>query len=137
MGYTDRSFAEILNLAKRYSISALEVRGFGGELNNDAISDFSIENSSRTEEMMKMAKVKPLVLGTSVSFHDENRYEANLLEGKNSLKIASRLGCPYIRVFGNNIVGDEGKCVSQVAAGVRELCLAAQKKSITVLLEVH
>lgn len=137
LGCTERSFPEIISLAERYGISALEVRGIGGQLQNEKIADFSKERGPATKEMLAKAKITPLILGTSVSFHDEGKYVENLSAGKNALAIASRVGFRAIRIFGNSIVGDEASCIRRVASGVAELCHSAESAGISVLLEVH
>jgi sugar phosphate isomerase/epimerase len=137
LGCTDRSLQEILALAARFGVSALEVRGIGGVLNNGEIADFAPENAAKTKELMAAAGVTPLILGTSVSFHDEEKFAENLQMGSRDIEIAARLGFSAVRVFGNRIVGDEAACIRRVAEGVRTLCRAAAEKGVSVFLEVH
>jgi len=137
LGCADRSLSEILALAKQYSIPAIEVRGIGGELRNEMIPDFAPANAENTKRSFEAAGVRPLVLGTSVSFHDINEYEKNMEEGKRALEIVERIGFSAIRVFGNRISGDEKECVSRVAKGIRELSLYAENTGVSVFLEVH
>ena len=137
LGCAERSLDEVISLAFRYNVSALEVRGLNGELNNEKIADFASENISQTQKKLTLFGIKPLVLGTSVSFHDEKSFEENISVGENALRIASSLGFSAIRVFGNSIVGDEEKCISRVAFGIRELCRIAEKIGVWVLIEVH
>ena len=137
LGCTERSLASVISLANRYGISALEVRGLGGELRNDKISDFLPENATETKQALLAAGIIPLVLGTSVSFHDEKSFDANIAAGKADMDIARRIGFSAIRVFGNSIVGDEQECMYRVARGIRELCLAAKGSGVGVWLEVH
>jgi len=137
LGCADRSLRDILCLAKRYGIDAIEVRGIEGELNNGAIKEFLPENASQTAEMMKASGVRPLILGTSCSFHHEKSLENNIKEGKEALMIAERIGFGAIRVFGNNIVGDESECLNRIAEGIKELCICGEKTGVNVYLEVH
>ena len=137
LGCTDGSLGEILALAHRYGIAAVEVRGIGGVLNNGEIADFFPENAPKTKEMLQEAGVTPLILGTSVSFHDEAKFEENLQAGKRDMEIAARLGFSAVRVFGNRIVGDEAACIGRVAEGLRTLALAAAPLGVSVFLEVH
>ena len=137
LGCTERSLDDVISLAKRYGISALEIRGIGGELQNEKIPEFAPQNSHRTKKAFSEAGIVPLILGTSVSFHNEFRIEKSIAEGKSALEIASRLGFGAIRVFGNSIVGDETECISRVADGIYELCVAAEGTGVSVLLEVH
>ena len=137
LGCTDRTLPEVISLAKRYGISAVEIRGLSGEINNEKIPDFARENALATKKMLSDAEVLPLILGTSASFHDKDSFEKNILEGKKALEIASRIGFSAIRVFGNSIKENESEVISRVANGVRELCVFADKLGVLVFLEVH
>ena len=137
LGCTERSLNEVIFLAQRYGISALEIRGINGELNNEKITDFETGNIEATRQKLKKNEILPLVLGTSVPFHDENAFDKNIEDGKKAIELASQIGFSAVRVFGNSIVGDEEECIRRVAEGVKKLCMQADKKGISVLLEVH
>ena len=137
LGCTNRSLSDVISLAECYGIKALEIRGLGGELQNEKIVDFSSENILKTKQKFSDAKILPLVLGTSVSFHNGSSFFQSLAEGKNSLELASRIGFSAIRVFGNSVFGKEDDCIRRVAFGLRDLCLYADKLGVSVLLEVH
>ena len=137
LGCTERSLDEALDLAKRYGISNIEIRGIRGELDNEKVADISEENASHTVDAFETSGITPLVLGTSVSFHDGKSFDKMLNEGKTALKIASRIGFRAIRVFGNSIVGNEAVCICRVAKGIRELCLFAEDMGVSVWLETH
>ena len=107
------------------------------ELNNEKINDFSPENALKTKNAFLNSGISPLILGTSISFHDEACFDKNLSDGMRSLQIASRIGFLGIRVFGNSIVGDEKECIRRVCSGIKELCRFAEPLNISVLLEVH
>ena len=139
LGCTDRSLEEILSLAQQYNISFLEIRGIGGEMDLGKIEAFS--KKAETNALFLEYGVVPRVLGTSCAFHDPAKYEDALREGRESIEIAKKFGIPYIRVFGNKLIGsgeDERQaCIARVSEGIRTLCDAATGTSVTVLLEVH
>ncbi len=137
LGCTERSLEDILSLANKYGMDALEVRGIEGVLDNSLIPEFKRESSESTVEAFKKAGIKPLVLGTSSSFHDVAKYDSAIEEGIRAVDIASRLGFFGVRVFGDFIVGDERECIRRVAEGVYTLCRYAEEKRVKVLLEVH
>ena len=137
LGCADRNLFDILSLADRYNISALEVRGIAGELQNERIDDFSPENAQQTKNAFEKANVRPLILGTSVSLHDEKYFNKNIYDGKQALDIAQRTGFSAIRVFGDRITDNEKECIQRVSSGVNELCLYAEKSGVSVFLEVH
>lgn len=137
LGCTERSLDEILTLANRFGIDALEVRGISDCLDNGKIPDFFPENAAATRQKFADAGVAPLILGTSCSFHDQEKFPLALQEGKTALSIASRLGFRGIRVFGNNIKGEESACIRRVCEGIRTLCEEAVDRGTEILLEVH
>ena len=137
LGCTDKSLSEVISIAKRFDISALEIRGLDGELNNEKIPDFLPKNAVNTRRMLEDACIFPLILGTSASFHEKEAYDKNISDAKNAIRIASRVGFSAIRVFGNIISGDENEIVLRVANGVRDVCLFAEEFKVSVLLEVH
>ena len=137
LGCTEKSWDDILLLARKYRIDGIEIRGIGGVLNNADIEDFTEENATKTKEKAEKIGVAPVVLGTSCMFHSKECLAAALKEGEEAIKIASRLSIPYIRVFGNNIVADKTECTERVIHGISALCEMAKGRGVSVLLEVH
>lgn len=141
LGCTEQSLENILSLAKAYGISALEIRGMDGVMDNRKIEALDASHAEQTLALFSQYGVVPRVLGTSCSFHNPEKYEAAVEEGKASIDIAARLGIPYIRVFGNNLIGDTAaareECIARVAEGIAQVCDYAANTAVTVLLEVH
>ena len=141
LGCTEWELGEILKLASEYDIHALEIRGIGGLMDNSQIPALARENSEATRTLFETYRVKPHVLGTSCAFHAPEKWESAVEEGKASIDIASRFEIPYIRVFGNRLIGEsaseQGQCYDLVANGIAELCRYAANTNVTVLLEVH
>ena len=77
------------------------------------------------------------MLGTSCKFHDAEKLDESLEEGYRSIDIAESFGFGSIRVFGNNIRGDEAECLDRIARGISALCEYAADKGVDVLLETH
>lgn len=138
LGCVEKTLPEILALTKKHTMDAIEIRGVGGVLNNADIPDFSEENATKTKQLLTESGVRPLVLGTSCAFHTEEKYEAAMIEGREAIDIAARMGFPYIRVFGNNVLPEaREESIARVCNGLAALCDFAKDKSVSVLLEVH
>ena len=137
LGCTERSLDDVLSLAKKYSIDALELRGLGDVMDNRKITALSPEKREETLSKFAVYGVKPLVLGTSCKFHDAEKLAESLEEGYRSIDIAQSFGFFGIRVFGNNVKGDEEECLNRIARGISILCEYAADKGIDVLLETH
>jgi len=137
LGCTELSLKEALSLANRFSIPAIEIRGLNSIMANSQIPELKPESTKATLKLFKEHKVTPIVLGTSCKFHTEDFCAKAIIEGKESINIAARLGIPFIRVFGNNLTEDKESCVARVTEGITAICEYAKKCKITVLLEVH
>lgn len=137
LGCTERSLGDILKTASAYGIGGLEIRGIGGQMQNGAIPDFKEDRATKTKSEFQKHGVTPAVLGTSCMFHTAQLADAALREGEESIRIAARMGIPYIRVFGNSITGDTDACYARVSAGIGQLCRIAAPQNVSVLLEVH
>ncbi len=141
LGCTEFSLAKALKLAQAYHIHALEIRGLDGIMDNRQIESLNDANREQTLAMFAQSDVVPRVLGTSCSFHHPDKYDAAVEEGKACIDIAARFGIPYIRVFGNNLIGDteeaRAECIARVVSGISAVCDYAAATSVTVLLEVH
>lgn len=137
LGCTERGLDEVLELAKKYSIDSLELRGLSGVMDNRKIFELLPENRALTLKKLEKYGVRPLVLGTSCKFHDETKFDEALAEGYASIDIASEIGFRGIRVFGNNIKGDESECLCRISDGISRLCEYARDKGVFVLLETH
>ena len=132
LGCSDRELEQILSLAKNYNISALEIRGIGGVLNNAQIDVFSPQSLQNTAKEFKKYGVTPIVLGTSCAFHNPEKYENAVTEGRYAVKLAEALNIPNIRVFGDRLT--EGS-TERIISGLRELCSVSDR--VNILLEVH
>lgn len=137
LGCTERGLDEVLSLAQKYSIDALELRGMGGEMDNRKIEALLPENREETRKKFAACGVSPLILGTSCNFHNAEKLEGAMQEGYASIDIAAAMGFCGIRVFGNNIKGDEGECLDRICGGISRLCEYAADKGVWVLLETH
>lgn len=136
LGCHECSLNEIVDLAKAYSMDALEIRGIHSVMDNAEIEDFSDEKAESTKQILKDAGIKPLVLGTSCKFHDDRR-EMMIAKAIQEIEIAEKIGFQAIRVFGNLIQGEEHACIARVADALNQVCKEAQKYGIKVYLEVH
>jgi sugar phosphate isomerase/epimerase len=137
LGCTERNLDEVLTLAQSFSIDALELRGLCGEVDIRKMAELLPENLQATKETFAKYGVTPLVLGTSCKFHDETKLENSLEEGFYAIDVAQEIGFRAIRVFGNNIKGDEGDSLRRIADGISKLCQYSSDKNVDVLLETH
>lgn len=136
LGCSEMSLDEIFSLCSDFGISAIEIRGIGGVLDNSKISAFLPESINDTKNAFTKSGIAPITLGTSCTFHNKERLDGAIKEGLEAIKIAEGLGIPYIRVFGDKLIeGDELGCTERLIKGIKTICESA--KNTSVLLEVH
>jgi sugar phosphate isomerase/epimerase len=99
--------------------------------------------SARAETVRAM-RDKGLVfsdLGSSCNLHvsDTAERKKNLDEGRRYIDLAAQIGCPYVRVFPNNLPKDRDKAetLSLIAGGLLDLADHAQGGPVMVLMETH
>ncbi len=135
LGCTELGLSEILSLAGRFGIPAIELRGIGGITENRLIPEYAPSRIRGTAELIAASGKEIAVIGTSCSFDDPSKLEAALEEGTYSAAAAARLGCRYIRVFGNRI--RSAASAVHAASGISRLCRLTAPYGVSVLLEVH
>ncbi len=134
LGCANLKLDEILTLANRYRITALELRGVGGELDHRKIPDFSASQLPKTKQLLEENGVGVLGVNTSCRFHDPKKYDELIEEAKTAIDLADKLGAKFIRVFGDKITNDSAAAIIR---GLQILCDYAQDTHVRVLLEVH
>ena len=132
LGCADKSLEDIMALAAKYDIPALEIRGIGGVLNNAEIEVFSDAMAKTTQQTISDGGIVLQVLGTSCTFHNPDKYDASVTEGREAVRIAERFGIPSIRVFGDKATRGS---TERIISGISELC--SLSNSVCILLEVH
>ena len=137
LGCAERSLTDIFALARAYRIPCLEFRGIGGIIDNREIPDFAPDRLAQTRAALDRAGLTARVIGASASFHDPREREASLAEAHTAVQIASALGAPYLRVFGNNTGDDPAAATQSVIEGLSLLAEDAAAHGVTALLETH
>jgi sugar phosphate isomerase/epimerase len=135
----DWSWDKILDEAVRLGYDGIEVRGVEGEMFLPKAKPFLSENIDNTIAVLKQKGLEICCLDTSCSFHDPQKFDAAITEGKATIDLAQKLGVPYIRVFGNNIPDPSKKdeTIERVAKGLETLARYADEKGVCVLIETH
>ena len=139
LGSPDWSFDKTLEEAERLGFEAIEIRGVEGKMLADEIEAFFPEKQAETERKLSDRKIKICGFGSSVKFHDFDKYDEAVREGRNAVDVCSRMGIPFVRVFGDRVESPEARdaVIENAVRGIRELCAYARGKGVKVILEVH
>ncbi len=139
LGSPDWSFDKTLEEARKLGFEAIEIRGVEGKMLANEIIQFFPENQAETKAKLAAYNLEICGFGTSVKFHDFDKYDAAIAEGKTAIDVCARMGIPSIRVFGDRIASEDVRdaVIQKAITGMRELCAYAAGKNVKVLLEVH
>jgi len=139
LGCPEWTFEQILTNFEALGVEGIEVRGIEGIVDPDKIPYFFEENKADTLARVAAHHLKFIGFGTSASFHDAAKMEANIAQCKTAIDVCQRMGIPAIRVFGNNCPEGEGReeTLNCIGNGIREVCRYANGKGVLVNLEIH
>ena len=120
----DWSWTRVLDEAQRLGYAGIEVRGADGEMILPKAKPFLPENIEATKAELVRRGLVITDLGSSVAFHDEEKWESFLQEGKDFIDLAARLGVRYVRVFGDKVPDrtKTAETISRIVKGYRALC---------------
>ena len=134
-------FKQVLQHAQANHYAGIEIRGVKGDLDLPNNPIFSGTNMGATRRQVADAGLKIVNLGSSANMHflDPTKRQNNLDEAKKYIELANQLGCPFIRVFPNDLPKDqpENETVDAIIRALQELGDFAKNSGVKVLLESH
>lgn len=141
LGCPDWSFQQIIDFAVLHDYSGIELRGIQRELDLTKCNEFSQQNISATNSMMKEKNLQFVDLGSSTNLHipDSTERKKNLDEARRFIDLAHQVNCPYIRVFPNNFPKEQDRNATMdlIIKGLLELGNYAKGSNVSVLMETH
>jgi sugar phosphate isomerase/epimerase len=130
---------KILEFAESHGFAAIELRGLMGSMDLPSRPEFAPERIAQTQKEIAAHGLKIVNLGSSSALHDAEpaKRAQQIADAKRFIDLASALGSPYVRVFGNEIKGPKEEVLARVAAGLHELGEYAGPRGVTVIIESH
>jgi sugar phosphate isomerase/epimerase len=130
---------KILAFAEQNGFAAVELRGLQGTMDLPARPEFAPARIGRSKEEVSAHGLRISCLGSSAHLHetDPEKHEQELADARRFIDLASALDAPYVRVFGNQIVGTREQAIEHVARALRQLGDYAGQKNVTVIIESH
>lgn len=135
---------QILTFARDHGFAAVELRGLQGNMDLPSHAAFLADRIDETKRQFSSTGVKIACVSSSARMGEENpeKRAKEIADAKRFIDLASTLGAPYVRVFGDGTAVPKGSAPgeelkSRVAAGLRELGSYGGGKSVTVILESH
>jgi sugar phosphate isomerase/epimerase len=141
LGCPGWTFSQALQHASASNYQGIEIRGIKGDLDLPKNPLFSASNIASTKREVADSQIKIVNLGSSANMHflDPAKRQKNLDEAKKYFELADQLGCPFIRVFPNDLPKDqpEAETVDAIIRALQELGDFAKNSGVKVLLVSH
>jgi sugar phosphate isomerase/epimerase len=139
LGCPKWTWQQILDFASEHGFAAVELRGLMGEMNLPVRPEFAPDKIPAAKRDVAAHGLKIASVSSSAAMHeaDPEKRAQQLSDAKKFIDLASALGAPYVRVFGNEIKGPKEEVLARVVAGLHELGEYAGPKNVTVIIESH
>jgi sugar phosphate isomerase/epimerase len=132
-------WSKILDFAQSHGFSAIELRGLQGSMDLPTRPEFQPDRIAQSKRDVASRNLKIACVSSSAQLHDADpeKHKQQIADAKRFIDLASALGVPNMRVFGNKIEGPKEPVVERVAAGLRELGSYSGERGVTVIIESH
>lgn len=142
LGCPDWDLKTIIDFAVKHQYDGIELRGIQRQLDLTKCTAFETAATRKeTLQRMKETGLKFINLGSSCTLHFDKGAERtrNIEEGKRFIDLANDMECPFVRVFPNNFLKENGKEKSMelISNGLLELADFAKGTKVKVLIESH
>lgn len=142
LGCPDWTLDKILDVAVANQYKGIEIRGIQREMDLSKSPHFNNDESIKaTKQKFADKGLKIVGLGSSAAMHHPQGAERSkaMDEAKRFIEIADKAGCPYVRVFPNNIPKDtpKEKTMDLMVAGLNDLAKFSKNTGVKVLMETH
>ncbi len=130
---------KILDFAQQNGFAAVELRGLQGNMDLPSRPEFVPERIAESKKEVTDRGLRISCVDSSANMHDTDAetHQQQIAEARRFIDLASRLDAPYIRVFGNKIVGERALAIKNIAKSIRSLGDYSGPKGVTVLIESH
>ena len=138
LGCPSWDWIKVLDFAQQNGFASVELRGLSGTMDLPSRPEFTDGQIEQSKKEIAIRGLHIACVSSSANMHDTGpEHEKQLADARRFIDLASRLGAPYIRVFGNKLVGPQAAAVEHIAGSLRELGSYAGPKTVTVILESH
>jgi sugar phosphate isomerase/epimerase len=114
---------KILDCAQQNGFAAVELRGIQGNMDLPSRPEFSPEHIDQSKKEVAERGLRIPCVSSSANMHDTDpeKHGQQIADAKRFIDLAASLGVPYVRVFGNKIVGTRDLAIKNVAQSLRTL----------------
>ena len=138
LGCPSWDWLKILDFAQQNGFASVELRGLSGTLDLPSRPEFAESQIVQSNKEVAARGLHISCVSSSANMHETGpEHEKQLADARRFIDLASLLGAPYVRVFGNKLVGPKAAAADHIAGSLRELGSYAGPKNVTVVLESH
>jgi len=138
LGCPSWDWIKILDFARLNGFASVELRGLSGTMDLPSRPEFADSQIEQSKKEIAARGLRISCVSSSANMHDTGpEHEKQLADARRFIDLASRLGTPYVRVFGNKLVGPQAAAVEHIAGSLGQLGEYAGPKNVTVILESH
>jgi sugar phosphate isomerase/epimerase len=138
LGCPSWDWLKILDFAQQNGFAAVELRGLQGTMDLPSRPEFGAPRLEQSKKEIADRGLQISCVSSSVNLHSAGQeHEQQLADARRFIDLASLLAAPYVRVFGNKLIGPRAPALEHIAASLRKLGDYAGPKNVTVLLESH
>jgi sugar phosphate isomerase/epimerase len=139
LGCPSWTWPQILDFAETHGFAAVELRGLMGDMNLPARPEFAADKIAVAKRDVAAHGLKIACVSGSAEMHvaDPQKRAQQLSDARGFIDLASALGAPYVRVFGNKMEGPREEVIARVSSGLHELGEYAGPRNVTVIIESH
>ena len=132
------NWLKILDFAEQHGFRAVELRGLEGTMDLPSRAEFAAAQIEQSKKEVARRGLLISCVSSSANMHEAGaEREKQLADARRFIDLAAGLDAPYVRVFGNKLVGPRDAAVEHIAASLRELGDYAAPKNVAVLVESH
>ena len=134
----DWSIEKVATEARAMGYDGVELRTLG-EGSTKLASDPALSDPAKIRDIFEASGIRPVCLSTSASLHDRDlgASKATYYEVIKHLELASKIGAPMVRIFGQKVEPNETRSVvlQRIASRVLPLAERAGELGIELLFE--
>src|SRR6266481_4208283 len=122
LGCPSWDWLKILDFAQQNGFAAVELRGMQGTMDLPSRPEFGATRLEQSKKEIADRGLRISCVSSSANLHNSGQqHEEQLGDARRFIDLASKLGAPYVRVFGNKLIGPRAPALEHIAAALRVL----------------
>ena len=138
LGCPDFDWQDIYSMAKDLGYGGIEMRGLGDRIFSIHAKPFHPDQIDKTIATLRRMHLEIPCLSTGCVLKDEAKWPETRAEIGEYIRLAAKLGAPYIRLLGDRDAGVEGEVDDEVVLrALKEIIPEAEENGVILLVETN